>query len=272
MRISDRLLGLFKGRLIASVVVVFIFCTVSAATAGTAADFSVYGGVKGFFWRECHNDFHFLEESGVISGIGVAGEVYSCVHGHLVGNMRGEFFGGRVGYNGQTWGGNPVETDVDYSGFKVEGDFGYCLEVGKNVFVGPLLGFGYRQWYRNIISTPTATGYLERWESLYRRLGVHGGYNISEVAAVSMKAGIRMPDYNRNKVELPFFGDVTLKPGRETSAFAEAVLRYEWLRASLFYEGMRFSRSPAVHVDGHTFVYQPESKADIFGLSAGVRF
>lgn len=139
MRISDRFLSLFKGKFIAFVVAVFIFCTTSTATAD--------GETKGFVWREWReyrNSFQLLEGSGVVSSVGVALEAYSCIRRHLVENMQGEFFSGRVNYDGQTWGGNPVQTDISCSGFKVEGNIGRCLEAGLSFFGSVIVSPGRR--------------------------------------------------------------------------------------------------------------------------------
>ncbi len=64
---------------------------------------------------------------------------------------------------------------------------------------------------------------------------------------------------------------VTVEPGNVVSVFAEAGLKWTRFKTSLFYEGMRFSKSDPVTVSNYQ-VWQPESKADTFGISMGMDF
>jgi len=63
-----------------------------------------------------------------------------------------------------------------------------------------------------------------------------------------------------------------MHPGWDWSLFAEAGMRFDGVKAGVFYDGMRFSRSPDVAVRRDLFFYQPRSTADIYGVNLGVLF
>jgi hypothetical protein len=62
-----------------------------------------------------------------------------------------------------------------------------------------------------------------------------------------------------------------VEPQGEWSAFAELGAQFGRFRPSLFYEGVRYSRSPSV-VAGNFIVFQPDSDQDIFGVRLGWAF
>jgi hypothetical protein len=66
--------------------------------------------------------------------------------------------------------------------------------------------------------------------------------------------------------------DVDLEPGKETSYYAEAGVKYMMFKAVIFYEGLRFSESDAEPIGGGFAVLQPESEADIYGINLGWSF
>lgn len=243
--------------------VVFLLGTFSLVPA---AEYSIYGEVQNFVWKEYKDDgSKLLEESGPIYGIVATGKFRP--YRNLTLKTKGEVFAGSIDYDGQTQGGTPVSTDTNYVGFKVEQDVGWKFLAAEKTTIEPFAGVGYRLWYRDLESTSSAIGYTEKWQSFYGRLGVGAGYIPYKRIKIFAEGGVKYPFYNRNKVDL--FG-VTLEPGKKASSFAEAGLeycRYYLLRVSAFYEGMRFSKSPVVNN-----LYQPESKADIFGVSLGVVF
>ncbi|HEX9137725.1 MAG TPA: hypothetical protein VF905_12380, partial [Nitrospirota bacterium] len=65
--------------------------------------------------------------------------------------------------------------------------------------------------------------------------------------------------------------DVTIHPGRQASFFAEAGTKISRIKASLFYDSMRFSRSANV-ASGANIYWQPQSTAVIYGVKVGVVF
>ncbi len=271
MKLKDKIEHSF----VAVLTVAIVFLSTGIATA-TESD--VYLKVESFTWKEHKGGALFVEESGKIYGIGSAIKFYPFRQ--LTLKVRSELFGGQVDYDGRTWGGVPVKSNTNYLGFKVEGDAGWKFMVAEKTSVEPFAGLGYRWWIRDIESVPTvAIGYTENWRSLYARLGVRGDHNLSKHARLFAEGGVKLPIQNRNTADLTVVGlnEVTVEPGKRASVFAEVGAKFKFLRASVFYEGMRFSESPAViaGVDpilGPIWVWQPESKADMFGVNIGITF
>jgi len=246
-----------------------LFCEPLVVSAGNTG---IYAKVESFTWKEYgDNGSQLLKESGPIYAVG--GSVSPDTVGSLVLRAKGELFIGTVDYDGQTQSGRPVETDTDYTGLKAEGDLGWRITETDDCSLEPFVGLGYRRWQRDIQDTVGAIGYEETWRSLYSRLGIRGEYTGSGQLTAFAEAGVKMPLSTENKVDLSVMGlpTVTLRPGNEASAFAETGLKWIRFKASLFYEGMRFSKSHPVIVS-NVRVWQPESKADIFGINVGMDF
>jgi len=93
---------------------------------------------------------------------------------------------------------------------------------------------------------------------------VLGTIDMTDEANIYAEGGVKIPLYNENRVDL---FDVTLEPGKEEAYFAEIGLKVKLLKAAVFYEGLRFSRS-----DPEGGFLQPESKGDIFGVKVGASF
>ena len=246
-----------------------LFCKPVAAAASGA---DIYLKTESFTWKEYDNSgSQLLKESGLISAMGAS--VRSDIAEFLVLRGRGELFGGSVNYDGQTQTGTPVETDTNYAGFKIEGNLGWKFKVSEKSSLEPFAGLGFRWWQRDIQDTLYAAGYEETWWSFYGRFGIYGKHTFSGQLKAFAEAGVRQPVSNRNKVDLSVIGlsTVTVEPGNKASVFAEAGLKWTRFKASLFYEGMRFSKSAPVTVN-NVQVWQPESRADIFGISVGMDF
>ncbi len=240
------------------------------ADADTETD--IYLKIEGFTWKEYDGGgSQLLKESGLINVVG--GSVRSEMEGAPILRAKAELFGGTVDYDGQTQTGTPAKTDTNYAGLKVEGSLGWKFVVTEKASLEPFAGFGYRWWQRDIQNTVYAAGYEEIWSSFYVQLGVHGDHTFSEQLKAFAEAGVKLPVSNRNKVDLQVIGlsTVTVKPGNEASVFAEAGLKWTSFKASLFYEGMRFSKSDPVTVSNYQ-VWQPESRADILGVNVGMEF
>ncbi len=241
---------------------------ISFSTPALAArETDIYLNVESFTWKEFDDSGkQIIKESGPIFGLGFSGK--SDIAKALTFKGKGELFGWRIDYDGQTQAGTPLKTKTDYFGFKVEGDLGWKFMVAEKYSLEPFAGLGWRWWLRNIKDTDNAIGGKELWSNIYARLGVRGDIAFSEKAKVFAEGGVKFPIYNQNKTDI---FDITLEPGNEASAFAEAGFKWAKLKASVFYEGMRFSKSNTVTIsDGQ--VWQPESKADIFGVNVGVAF
>lgn len=237
------------------------------APAIAAGETAVYLKVENFLWKEYRDSgAQILEESGPLLGLGLSGKW--DVDQSMGARCLAEIFGGSVNYDGQTQGGTPAKTDTDYLGVKVEGDVGPKFMVAGQASFEPFVGIGYKWWKRSIKSTAAATGGDEIWSSIYARLGGRVELPFSEKMQVFAEAGMIMPVYNKNKVDLL---DVTLEPGNAVSAFGEVGLKWLQLKASVFYEGMRFDKSDLVTKSG-VIIWQPESKADIYGVKLGMAF
>ena len=156
----------------------------------------------------------------------------------------------------------------------------------------PFAGLGIRAWMRHIENSNGTTqtgqpvqvsGYTEQWTTLHARLGARGDMEISQTKLVFIEAGVKLPLYNENTAYLSTTGlapDVTMHPGRQPSLFIEAgilflrmgeSIKINRVKASVFYDGMRFSRSPDVVKQSH-ITYQPRSTADIYGVKMGILF
>ena len=249
--------------------VVFSFGIISASAI--AAEYDVYGKIESFTWKEySDSDSQLLKESGPIYGLG--GSAKSNITESLTLKFKGELFLGSIDYDGQTQAGTPVKTDTDYFGFKIEGDTGWKFMVAEKSSLEPFAGLGYRWWLRDIQSTGNAIGYEETWWSFYARLGIHGDHTFSDQLKAFAEAGVKLPIHTENEIDLSVIGlsTITVEPGNKASVFAEIGLKWTVLKASVFYEGMRFSKSGLDDV--YDAFRQPESKADIFGVNVGVSY
>jgi hypothetical protein len=242
-------------------------CSISQFSTYVSADTDFYLKVENFSWEEfSDNGTSLLKESGPIYALGFS--AMSSKREGLTFKGKIEFFGGVVDYDGQTQGGTPVQADTDYYGLDIEGDIGYKFIVLEKASLGPFGGIGLKSWSREFYNLSYGEGYEEIWSNFFARLGFRGDIVSSETMKVFAECGAILPISNRNKVD--YFG-VTLKPGNEVSAFGEIGLKWKKLKASFFYEGLRFSKSDG-ETNGYVTFWQPESKADIYGISFGFSY
>ncbi len=248
------------------------------ASFAAAEGFYLYGAVESFAWKEfADSGERVVKESGPLFGIGLA---YSHeFEDRITVSPKGEFFFGSVDYDGQTQTGVPVTSSVGYFGFTFDGDISMKFKVTQRFFLEPFGGAGLRLWIRDIKNGTTSTGavasgYTERWITLYGRLGARGGIDVSKQTTMFFEAGVKLPFFNENTAYLSDAGlgsDVTLHPGRQASFFAEAGTKVSRVRASLFYDSLRFSKSAGV-VSGAFVFWQPQSTMDVYGVKVGVVF
>jgi hypothetical protein len=259
--------------------VLVVLCSVNmAARAAFAGEADIYVAFDSFVWKEFDDDgSRLLKESGTLAGVGFSYQ--KEFSNHMILNPKVEFFGGNVDYDGSTQSGVPVTTTVNYFGAKLEGDLGRKFRMTEPFFLEPFGGLGFRAWFRDIHDATmqdgsTASGYTEEWITLHARLGLRGGMDISQSTRFFVEGGVKLPLYNVNTAYLSSKGlgpDITLHPGLQSSLFVEAGMRINHFIGSVFYDGLRFSRSDNVAVSGG-FVFQPRSTADIVGLKLGVAF
>jgi hypothetical protein len=248
-----------------------------------AADQAViYMSIDSYTWKEFHDDGSLLlKESGPLVGVGITFQ--HEFSDHITLTPTAEIFGGTVDYDGQTQAGIAATTDVNYFGLKLVGDVGKKIKISKQVFIEPFFGLGLRTWIRDINDGTTAGGmttygYREGWVAWDARLGMRGGIDITQGSRLFAEALLKLPLYNRNTAYLSeknLGSDITMHPGKETSLYAEMGMQISRFRGSLFYEGLRFSKSDDVITTDGVYIYtswQPKSEADIYGLKLGMAF
>jgi len=269
------------------IAIVLAFSCVMSARPSMAGEIDIYGAIESYTWKEFgDNDQRFLEESGALIGVGFA--YWREFGNHVTVKPAAEIFGGTVDYDGQACNSLtgvcfPSTTKVDYFGVKLAGDAGRRFRPGENSFVEPFGGLGVRIWERNIrdgkaANGATTSGYVEEWITLHARLGVRGGQDLAPGKQLIAEAGVKLPLYNENTAYLSRKGlgpDVTMHPGKTPSFFAELGIKLNRFKGSLFYEGLRFSKSDEVTTTDGRYIYsswQPRSAADIYGVRLGASF
>ena len=244
------------------------------ASALSLEELTPYFSAQYFTWEEYSEGRRLLKESGPLFSAGVLAGFTTRSSWTLRG--KGEFFGGQVGYDGETQGPTviPVQTDVTYLGTRQELDLGYRVHSGA-LRIESFGGVGARWWLRALQDTSTAgqpvSGYSEWWRTAYGRLGARARYFQPSGLTCFAEGGAKYPFYNANSISFASSGVSTFHPGGKWSGFAESGVSWRRLKATLYYEGFRFSRSSNVSVGNEQF-FQPESSADIFGLSLGWAF
>lgn len=226
--------------------------------------------IEDYKWAEFSDDGDkLLEEAGFLYTIAYDLEVLNKLIGWRNG---GSLFLGQVDYDGQTWKGLPVKTDVLYIGTKIYLDAVPNYRFDSGLLVKGFIGIGGRWWFRDIDSTRTATGAPvsgseEWWWCVFGRLGAGVEYPVSKELEIFTEAGLKVPIYARNYAN--FFvtnsPSASLEPDQEVSAFGNIGLRWKNVSVKFAYDSLRFGRSDKV--DSGTFeLYQPKSKADIYSL------
>lgn len=254
------------------------------ASPAISAEFEhdIFGQVQSFTWKEYDGGRELLKEDGALFGVGYAGR-YTFM-GFLTVRPRAEIFGGQVDYDGQTQDGIPAQTDTDYAGVKTEGDVGFRWGDPQKATVEPFVGLGWRYWVRDIQDATInggngipifISGTTERWSTLYGRLGLRGDIVFTDTVRMFLEGTVKLPIDNEEVAEdvCTNYGcdDVDLEPGKRVSYYAELGLKASMFKVSAFYEGLRFSKSDTVAIPG-AIIWQPESKANIYGVNIGVSF
>jgi len=249
--------------------------------AAFADESTAYLAVDNFTWKEFDNSERVVKESGILYGVGF---IYQKeFESHVTIRPVVELFGGKVNYDGHSCDlfgfCQPAASKVGYFGIKFEGELGRIFRPDESLSIEPFGGFGLRAW-RRVIHNGTAedgsatAGYREEWATLYALFGLRGGMDLTGKTQLFAEAGVKLPLYNENKAYVSDIGlgpDVTLHPGKQASFFAETGIKLDRFTASVFYDGLRFSKSSTVS-NGFIAAYQPRSTADIYGVKLGVVF
>ncbi|GFO54564.1 hypothetical protein GMSM_15710 [Geomonas sp. Red276] len=262
-------MGLGKTITLLPIAAVMSICCAGAASAASFEEVTPYLSALHHYWDEYYGGRTRLKESGAIFALGVVGTVATDTP--VLFRGRGEIFGGKVDYDGETQGLTPVpaKTDVVYFGVREELDLAYRIRLAR-VTVEPFGGIGYRFWLRDLQDTMTqvgpASGYTEAWQSWYWLAGLRSRYPLAERTTLELEGGAKYPFYVSNTVN-----SATVRPQGEWSAFAEGGVTVGKLKVSLSYQGFRFTQSP-LKLSGANYIYQPDSSSDIWGVNVGWKF
>lgn len=257
-------------------VLVLVCLFAGAASAATREPLSLYGAFQWHQWREQYSEQATgnpasLKEEGPLFGVGVTVPVdllsRPADSGTLMLRGGGELFAGQVRYHGhlQNHDGtlSPHSTDVIYVGLQGSADLGWRFPT-RPVGVEPFAGLGLRYWLRSLQGSG---GYDEYWLNLGARLGGRLTWQPAAQASLALSGGAMMPFYTTNEAD-----GTTIKPDGTWSGFGELSYTTPRWEHTLYYEGLRYKRSPAVRVSPTLALLQPPSQSDIFGYRLGYRF
>ncbi len=258
--------------------------TMGMASAGTAAtnqwQANIYGLAERFEWQETMGGREFVKETGPRYGGGLRLAV--PFNARVGVEALGEMSYGQIDYSGYLQLDNPngpllvpYTSKTTYTGGKGEANFVVYLPASAALQVQPFAGAGARLWKRELgtgTDEDRQYGYTEYWTTAYANLGVGLVGRVTSRVNLFGRITLRFPFYNNEKVDMPVAGgtqEVTLKPGKKSSLYAEAGADIYHGYVALFYEELKFAASEA---DPQTEIMQPQSEAQIFGLKAGLVF
>lgn len=240
------------------------------ATGAARAEWSMNVQLERYGWKERTDPE--VKISGAQPGIGVTW--MQDKEAGLRWRYRGELYAGTFDYDGATQSGTPVKDKADYVGMSNEVDALYRAFADSPFQL--LTGLGVDYWERRFPFSASGTAISGRqqedWTVLFLRVGLEAGHRSRQGWFAG--GGLKFPlgtRVNAHFDDLGFDQNPELTPGRRFSAYADAGYRLSgpW-RLSAYYEGYRFSQSPAVTVSstvlGAASYVQPESKQDEVGL------
>ena len=228
-----------------------------------------------------YDPFHFkweekktgVKESGWMHGtrIGVKTDIYRNIAG------EGSFFvyGGEVDYKGGTWSGDSVDSNTNYNGWKVEAKVGYPIRWNCTR-VTPYMGLGYEYWKRSLENTLSSLGYDEKWKYGTFKVGVRPEYFKGRVFFYT-DVYLSYPWKVENRVDL---FNVKVKPKKKAGYGIEAGVQARNLfklglvgKAGIFYNYDKFGKSDLKYSSVvNSYLFQPESKREIYGFKIGIEF
>ncbi len=260
-----------------SIIAALLLCLLPGmAQAAKLEPVSLFAVIRWHEWREQYSEQATgnpasLKEQGPLFGIGMNVPVdllpAPTALGTLMLRSSGELFGGQVRYDGhlQHPSGTltPYQTDVVYLGLQGATDIGWRFPI-KSVSIEPFVGLGARWWLRDLQGSG---GYTEYWLSISSRLGGRLSWPLADGLTLATAGGVMLPFYTTNTAD-----GTTLKPDGQWSGFGELSLAHGQWQHQLFYEGLRYEKSPTVRVSPTLGILQPPSQSDIFGYRLGYRF
>ncbi len=255
----------------------------SEATAPVATEktwhLGVHGWVEQFEWEEFFDGEKLLTESGPRVGGGV--DFSFLLSGPLWAEGSGEAYVGEVDYDGgvQSSDGDwePYRSDTSYSGMRAEGALALDAFAGRPVAVVPLAGLGFDAWKRSLdaplLEEQGRYGYDEDWAVAYGWAGVRVRLSPREDLHLRGQFAVRLPLATGVDADLRNVGgpsSVTLEPDGRPSVRGDVSVQIAWFEIGAFYETLEFDASPVENYGGD--VFQPESKARMAGVRAGLRW
>jgi hypothetical protein len=259
---------------------------VFAATASERQGPNVFAGIEYFSWEEFGNTGpSLLKESGSRLTLGAVARNFEQPFHRIVYEVEVKGYFGDVGYDGQTQSGQPLETDTEYRGTRLDVTIGgRVMRLWDSYHIDLLGGLGVEDWTRNIKDGETSSGtpvfgIKETYHVRYGQVGIglfdgaHNGDNY-------LRIGARKPLDIRQGVSI-FDGPAVLEPQGEWAMF----IRYRaaldrpssrYRRAlTFYYDSYRLSQSPIISTTiGGTpsLVFQPRSTMDVFGVQFETSF
>ena len=133
---------------------------VFAATASERQGPNVFAGIEYFSWEEFGNTGpSLLKESGSRLTLGAVARNFEQPFHRIVYEVEVKGYFGDVGYDGQTQSGQPLETDTEYRGTRLDVTIGgRVMRLWDSYHIDLLGGLGVEDWTRNIKDGETSSG------------------------------------------------------------------------------------------------------------------
>ena len=230
-----------------------------------------------FDYKEYAHNERLDHETGTLYGL--AGGIQTGWNALL---FEGElsWFGNDVSYNGQTQGGTPEQTRTDEKILDGQARAGWRFRRQEKLQYQLYGGLGYRDWQRDIQSTPTASGVRETYTWWYGLLGGRGLYRADRRTTWLAEVQFMRPLDPEIKVDFKDDLDDTRldlgsEPGVRLSLAWQRDLESGWhLEIVPFYTAWDIGRSDdrPLKQDGVVVgsVFEPRSETRNYGIQARV--
>lgn len=233
-----------------------------------AEEVRILGGTESFLWQEFDNsDRELLNETGMRYFVELVGDSSLTPNWSMDVGVR--LYSGTVDYDGQTMAGDPIQTDTDYAGYRLEMGGTYSNAVRASLAKDEWqlrVAIGVDSWRRelrdSVLNGGPVYGYTERYTTTYTSAGLT---YLREAWAIGL--GVKAPLYTTEVVDLSG-SEVTLHPKGQLSLFADVDIPVtsQW-SIVLNYDGYRFNKS-----DLKSGMYQPKSYQTTLGAALIYRF
>lgn len=257
------------------------------------AETEVYTFIADYNWREHDGNSLVARERGPVYGVGIAGIYLTPAPNPLSLKVKAEGYGASHDFHSADAYG-ALDDSGDLAGFTLEGDVGMPMKLAGGSTFEPFAGLGYRYWGRSVPSrtkdasnnyTFTYYDQHETWWNFYGKAGLRVTHRLpGSPLRMFAEGGARIPFATQATIDFnnldSSYREVNVSPGRRLSGFAEAGIKANLFKVSLFYEGLRFAGSQERMVTSTLidkpppsfWVRQNHTSADIFGLKIGISF